>query len=212
MCWLSAVHRSEPVILLSKLNKSFWDSLIPYMLFYGITISNIRGDRSDILAITKTLLRTCWEAAGKQKLLSEQYLMDCSWEFGNNGCNGGFQDKAFNFVVANGGIASNEDYPYYGVNRPCRSNATAKSAVLKGFVNVEPYQREQLQEALLTKGPMTVSLDAESPGFAFYKSGAFILILGTPWHGSRLVCFASFLSRTHTTHWKPSTCASLVRV
>jgi len=97
--------------------------------------------------------------------------MDCSWPFGNTGCNGGFQDKAFNFVLANGGIASNADYPYTGVNSACR-NATRKAAALSSYVNVEAYQGDHLREALLTKGPMTVSLDADDPGFAFYKSGA----------------------------------------
>lgn len=104
-------------------------------------------------------------------MLSEQYLMDCSWPFGNNGCNGGFQDKAFNFVIANGGLPSNEDYPYRGVNMACR-NGTHKSAAFSSSVAVTPYDGEQLKEALLTKGPMTVSLDAASPAFKFYKEGA----------------------------------------
>lgn len=107
-------------------------------------------------------------------MLSEQYLMDCSWPFGNNGCNGGFQDRAFKFVIANGGLPSNDDYPYKGVNMPCRSD-TQKSAAFSKAVSVKPYDARALKEALLTKGPMTVSLDAGSPGFKFYKHGTLLL-------------------------------------
>ena len=32
---------------------------------------------------------------------------------------------------------------------------------------------QDLMEAIYTKGPMTVSVDAGSPGFRFYKSGVF---------------------------------------
>ena len=31
-----------------------------------------------------------WGAAGNVTLFSEQQLMDCSWKFGNNACDGGF--------------------------------------------------------------------------------------------------------------------------
>jgi Papain family cysteine protease len=39
--------------------------------------------------------------AGELRLLSEQYLMDCSWPYGNTGCNGGYQEPAFRFAIDN---------------------------------------------------------------------------------------------------------------
>eukprot|EP01025_Chloroclados_australasicus_P000264 TRINITY_DN10128_c0_g1_i1.p1 TRINITY_DN10128_c0_g1~~TRINITY_DN10128_c0_g1_i1.p1 ORF type:complete len:214 (+),score=9.89 TRINITY_DN10128_c0_g1_i1:32-643(+) len=54
----------------------------------------------------------------------------------------------------------------------CRKDVKL-AAAYKSYVAVESYEKEQLKEALLTKGPMTVSISADDPGFKFYQSGIF---------------------------------------
>ena len=44
------------------------------------------------------------------KAFSEQSLIDCSWGYGNNGCNGGESERAYKWIIENGCIPTEESY------------------------------------------------------------------------------------------------------
>lgn len=50
---------------------------------------------------------------GMKIKLSEQQIVDCSGDYGNLGCKGGYESSVFNFVIDNGGAALSSTYGTY---------------------------------------------------------------------------------------------------
>ncbi|NWH42236.1 CATS protein, partial [Chloropsis hardwickii] len=103
--------------------------------------------------------------------LSAQNLVDCSGMYGNKGCAGGFMTEAFQYIIDNGGIESDESYPYTAQNGTCRYNASARAASCSRFLELPPGDEAALRDAVATVGPVAVAIDATRPGFFLYRSG-----------------------------------------
>lgn len=61
-------------------------------------------------------------------VLSEQELVDCDTTY-NMGCGGGLMDYAFEFIINNGGIDTEDDYPYKGLDGSCDPNRVGFSTM-----------------------------------------------------------------------------------
>jgi len=111
---------------------------------------------------------------GSLVALSEQELVDCAdSRWGNQGCQGGLMDNAFEFIAyQNQGITSGAKYAYKGVQRACPATLPAAAAHLTGYVNVPPMNDAELVNAV-AKGPVSVAIEADSEAFQFYSSGVF---------------------------------------
>jgi len=114
---------------------------------------------------------------GKLTSLSEQELVDCSTAEGNQGCNGGLMDYAFTYIVKNGGICSEADYPYKGVDGTCQTSCQ-KASSIASYKDVSTDDEDALQAAVAVQ-PVSVAIEADKIGFQFYKSGVFSGICGT---------------------------------
>ena len=106
--------------------------------------------------------------------LSEQQLIDCSWQKGDNGCNGGEDFRAYEYIIEAGGIALNDVYGgYIGQDGKCHDHAVPKAVQLAGWVNVTQYDPSALQAAIFENGPVTVAINANPKTFTFYSHGIY---------------------------------------
>ncbi|KAL2453815.1 Cysteine proteinase RD21a [Abeliophyllum distichum] len=104
--------------------------------------------------------------------LSEQELVDCDTSY-NEGCNGGLMDYAFEFIIKNGGIDSEEDYPYTGRDGQCDSyRKNAKVVSIDAYEDVTPYNEKALQKAVANQ-PISIAVEAGGRDFQLYESGIF---------------------------------------
>ncbi|KAK9887931.1 hypothetical protein WA026_000231 [Henosepilachna vigintioctopunctata] len=114
------------------------------------------------------------QLAQKQNLtvLSEQNIIDCSWDEGNQGCDGGWMTEAFDYVKENG-IESEADYPYLAYDDDCAANSSKVITKIKSYVEIKAGDENDLQNAIANKGPVAVAIDA-SWNFQLYSNGVLI--------------------------------------
>lgn len=108
---------------------------------------------------------------GELVSLSEQQLVDCSKY--NDGCNGGTQESAFDYISQNGGIDTEDSYPYTGVDGTCSYDPSNIGATCTGYTSITRYNCTDLKLAVATVGPISVSMDASHNSFQSYSSGIY---------------------------------------
>lgn len=88
-------------------------------------------------------------------------LVDCSWGFGNNGCDGGEDYRAYQYIMKHGGIPLEDSYgPYLQEDSFCHHDAVPVGARILGYVNVTEGDDEALKLALVKKGPISVGMSS----------------------------------------------------
>ena len=98
-------------------------------------------------------------STGKLVSLSEQELVDCDVHGVDQGCEGGEMDDAFKFIIKNGGLTTEANYPYTAQDGQCKTSTTSNSvATIKGYEDVPANDESSLMKAVANQ-PVSVAVD-----------------------------------------------------
>ncbi|KAE8653826.1 Senescence-specific cysteine protease SAG39 [Hibiscus syriacus] len=117
---------------------------------------------------------------GKLISLSEKQLVDCSRNGENQGCNGGVMVDAYQYLIQNGGIATEQTYPYNELQETCDTvKQASKVFTITGYEVVPANDEDALLKAV-TNQPVSVAIDGSGPAFRFFQGdGVFTGDCGT---------------------------------
>jgi C1A family cysteine protease len=105
--------------------------------------------------------------------VSEQQVVDCDTTA--FGCDGGFMDNAFSYVMNNSGICSEAAYPYTGLDGTCAATTCTPVSTITNYTDIvfdynDPTNETELMKAVLHQ-PVSIAIEADSAVFQNYKSG-----------------------------------------
>lgn len=135
-------------------------------------------------------------ATGKLTSLSEQELVDCAGQYGNQGCNGGLMDNAFKYVQAKGGLCQESAYPYTARDGSCNAGCSHVSPI-KGYSDISS---ESGLASAIQNAPVAIAVDAGA--FQSYGGGVLSQCSGRSLdHGVLLVAYDGSSTWTIKNSW-----------
>ena len=94
-------------------------------------------------------------------------------EGGNQGCNGGLMDNAFEWIIENGGVDSENQYRYKASFDECKTRKTLLHiASIDGFNDVPSNDESALKKAV-SQQPVSVAIEADQRSFQLYGGGVY---------------------------------------
>ncbi|ELR21263.1 cathepsin L, putative [Acanthamoeba castellanii str. Neff] len=128
------------------------------------------GGRGEAYKPSKT--RTAhWRKYATLPNLSEQHLVDCTGEYGNGGCSGGWMHTAYRWLQDKGGSVSQLSYPYTASVGACQHAAKPKSAFVQHYTRIPAGNENALLDAVATTGTVAIAYNAGTQAHAYYQGG-----------------------------------------
>ncbi|MCD7453480.1 hypothetical protein HAX54_021104 [Datura stramonium] len=108
---------------------------------------------------------------GKLISLSEQQLLDCETT-NNNGCGGGIRTEAFQYIAENGGLTTESNYPYTGIQGNCDIQKAESAVVTISSYKIVDQSESALLQAVANQ-PVSAGITVGSREFQLYRGGIF---------------------------------------
>jgi len=144
-----------------------------------------------------------WALAGNTLTsISEQQIVDCDTKGSDEGCNGGWMDGAFEYVISNKGLCTETAYPYTGVQaKTCKSCTPV--VTISGYKDVASMsEKTGLLNAVGTVGPVSIAVEADQAAWQLYSSGIVSKACGTTLdHGVLIVGYDISRSTAANQYW-----------
>jgi len=104
---------------------------------------------------------------------SEQQIVDCSRDYGNEGCNGGLMTNVYEYL-RDFPICIEQEYPYIGKESDscAESSCVTVDDVIRKYAQIPENSADALKE-IATYSVPAIGIDAGSKEFQMYRSGVF---------------------------------------
>jgi len=109
--------------------------------------------------------------------LSPQQIVDCDQGRGDLGCSGGDTPTAYAYVMAAGGMETDQDYPYQAADDTCQFQSSKVVAKISSWAYVTTTKNEtQMMATVAAKAPLSVCVEADV--WQFYIGGVLTTACG----------------------------------
>ncbi|XP_003387854.1 PREDICTED: digestive cysteine proteinase 1-like [Amphimedon queenslandica] len=122
---------------------------------------------------TGTLEGSLFIKTGNLVALSEQAFVDCSWGQGNNGCDGGESERAFEWLLLGRCLPTEATYPYMMQDSTCKDKTATCGVRISKYYNVMSTNVTDLKVKIFERGPISIAIDASHRSFSFYANGVY---------------------------------------
>jgi len=115
-----------------------------------------------------------YQSSGVHVDLSEQHLVDCSWLYGNRGCQGGRLAGTLRYLTR-ASVCSETQYPYtaLGLRQPPSCRTLSRTCVTTPRVQrLVPVKSERALQEALVQGPVVIAMHANAV-FHTYANGVY---------------------------------------
>lgn len=114
-------------------------------------------------------IESVWIRAGHSAVeLAPQQIVDCDTT--DDGCQGGFPSRAFEYVIRAGGMEKESDYPYTARNGRCEAQKDKMVVKISSFKYATQSRNEtEMQVRLQDWAPLSICLDASQ--WSSYRGG-----------------------------------------